>query len=566
MLRTTHLPTFNLCLAFLFFFSSSVRADIKLRGSAIATVDPIATDAAVQALRNGGNAFDASVAAALTLGVVNGYNSGIGGGCFIVARKASGELFTINGRETAPEKSHRDMFIRDGLAQTSLSQTGALAIAVPGSLMAYSELCKKHGKISFKKHLKNASSIARNGFKVPASFANRVKSNFKQIQKYPDTAKIFSNGKGEPIKTNSILIQKDLADTYDAIAKHGTDWFYNGPFSKKTEEWMKKNGGIMRAEDFEKYYITSPSPVKTRYREFTVVGMPPPSSGGTHVAQILNILENFNFHDIDPDSPEFYHTIIEAMKLAFADRAHWLGDPAYAKVPLGLLSKEYAKDLAKRINPKRATKVKAHGTPPKSNEHFFNKHTTHFSCSDNEGNWVAITATINTSFGSKVIIPGTGVIMNNEMDDFSISPGTPNAFGLVGNEANAVEAGKRPLSSMSPTIVLKGQEPILSLGAAGGPTIISQTLLTLIHTLDHNVSIRDALNMPRFHHQWQPDLIRIESTAGNTVIDSLKELGHKINVLNKYGATQAIGNLGNGLEAMHDPRLSGKSIAWPNRK
>ena len=177
----------------------------------------------------------------------------------------------------------------------------------------------------------------------------------------------------------------------------------------------------MRAEDFEKYYITSPSPVKTRYREFTVVGMPPPSSGGTHVAQILNILENFNFHDIDPDSPEFYHTIIEAMKLAFADRAHWLGDPAYAKVPLGLLSKEYAKDLAKRINPKRATKVKAHGTPPKSNEHFFNKHTTHFSCSDNEGNWVAITATINTSFGSKVIIPGTGVIMNNEMDDFSIS-------------------------------------------------------------------------------------------------------------------------------------------------
>ena len=563
MPRTTDLPTFNLWLAFLFFFASSVRADIKLRGSAIATVDPIATDAAVQALRNGGNAFDASVAAALTLGVVNGYNSGIGGGCFIVARKASGELFTINGRETAPEKSHRDMFIRDGLAQTGLSQTGALAIAVPGSLMAYSELCKKHGKISFKKHLKNASSIARNGFKVPASFANRVKSNFKQIQKYPDTAKIFSNGKGEPIKAGSILIQKDLAETYNKIAQHGTDWFYNGHFSKKTEEWMKKNGGIMRSGDFEKYHITSPSPIKTTYREFTIVGMPPPSSGGTHVAQILNILEHFEMNEIDSDSPMFYHLITEAMKLAFADRAHWLGDPSFSKIPLGLVSNKYAKSLAKKINPKKAGKVKSHGTPPGSTEHFFNKHTTHFSCSDNEGNWVAITATINTSFGSKVIIPGTGVIMNNEMDDFSISPGTPNAFGLIGNEANAVAPGKRPLSSMSPTIVLKGHKPILSVGAAGGPTIISQTLLTLIHTLDHNLSIREALMKPRFHHQWQPNQIRIESTAGQRIIDSLKQMGHQIYIGGYGGATQAIGNTGKGLEAVHDPRLRGKAIAFP---
>ncbi|HIG84890.1 MAG TPA: gamma-glutamyltransferase [Verrucomicrobiales bacterium] len=564
--RTKPLPIFNFLFTSLLLFTSSVTADVKMRGIAIATVDPIATDAAVQALKDGGNAFDASVAAALTLGVVNGYNSGIGGGCFIVARKANGELFTINGRETAPEKAHRDMFIRDGQAQTKLSQTGALAIAVPGSLMAYSELCEKHGKLSFKSHLDNASSIALNGFKVPASFAQRVKGNFKQIQNYPASAKIFSDKNGGPIKAGSILIQKDLAKTYNEIAQHGIDWFYNGPFSKKTEEWMNKNGGIMKGTDFEKYHVTYPNPVKTTYREFTVVGMPPPSSGGTHVAQILNILEHFEIKDIDSDSPKFYHLITEAMKLAFADRAHWLGDPSSAKVPLGLVSKEYAKSLAKKIHPKKAGKVITHGTPPGSTEHFFNKHTTHFSCSDNEGNWVAITATINTSFGSKVIIPGTGVIMNNEMDDFSISPGTPNAFGLIGNEANAVAPGKRPLSSMSPTIVLKGHKPILSVGAAGGPTIISQTLLTLIHTLDHNLSIREALMKPRFHHQWQPNQIRIESTAGQSVIDSLKQMGHQIYIGGHGGATQAIGNLGKGLEAVHDPRLNGKAIVFPIQK
>ena len=566
MSRIKLLQIFYLLLVLHFCLIGSAKSNDKLQGIAIATVDPIATDAALQAMIDGGNAFDASVAAALTLGDVNGYNSGIGGGCFIVARKATGELFTINGRETAPQRAHKNLYIRNGQAQTSLSKTGALAIAVPGALKAYSELCKKHGKISFKKHLENASSIARNGFKVSVPFAQRIKSNFKQIKNYSATAEVFTDNNGDPIKAGSMLIQEDLAETYNKIAQHGTDWFYKGPFSKKTEEWMKENGGIMKASDFEKYHVTYPDPVKTTYREFTVIGMPPPSSGGTHVAQILNILEHFNIKNINPNSPEFYHLITEAMKLAFADRAHWLGDPAFAKVPLGLVSKEYAKSLAKKINPKKAGKVKIHGTPPGSTEHFFNKHTTHFSCSDNEGNWVAITATINTSFGSKVIIPGTGVIMNNEMDDFSISPGTPNAFGLVGNEANAVAPGKRPLSSMSPTIVLKGHEPILSVGAAGGPTIISQTLLTLIHTLDHQLSIREALKKPRFHHQWQPNQIRIESTAGQKIIDSLKQMGHQINIGGHGGATQAIGNLGKGLEAAHDPRLNGKAIAFPIKR
>ena len=247
------------------------------------------------------------------------------------------------------------------------------------------------------------------------------------------------------------------------------------------------------------------------------------------------------------------------MKLAFADRAHWLGDPAFARVPKGLVDKGYAKQLAGRINLKKASVVKTHGTPPRSNEDVFSKHTTHFSCADSEGNWVAITATINTSFGSKVVIPGTGVIMNNEMDDFAAAPGVPNAFGLLGTEANSVAPGKRPLSSMSPTIVLKDNKPILAIGAAGGPTIITQTLLALIHTLDYGLPVKEALAQPHFHHQWKPDSIRIERKAGEAVLKDLKQRGHQLKIYGSMGATQAVGFFNGQFQAAHDPRLKGKA-------
>jgi len=528
-------------------------------GGAVATVDPIATDAAIHALKNGGNAFDAAVSAGLTLGVVNGYNSGIGGGCFVVARLANGKVMTLNGREQAPAKAHRDMYLRNGKADTNLSQTGALAIGVPGALKAYAELSRNHGKLPFSVHLENAAKIAEDGFKIPTAYAGRIRVKVRDIRKFPAAAKILLDQNGNPKRAGQILKQADLANTYRQVAKHGTDWFYKGPFAEKTAAWMKSNGGIMSVGDFARYHTTDLDPVRTTYRGYTILGMPPPSSGGVHVAQILNMLEGYDLRKIDPKSADFYHLITESMKLAFADRAHWLGDPAFTKVPKGLVDKGYAKELAERIDLKKASTVKTYGNPPRSNEDVFSKHTTHFSCADSEGNWVAITATINTSFGSKVVIPGTGVIMNNEMDDFAAAPGVPNAFGLLGTEANSVAPGKRPLSSMSPTIVLKDNKPILAVGAAGGPTIITQTLLALIHTLDYGLPVKEALAQPHFHHQWKPDSIRIERKAGEDVLKDLKQRGHQLKVYSSMGATQAVGFFNGQFQSAHDPRLKGKA-------
>ena len=550
-------------LVFLILFSCLLKS---APGGAVATVDPIATDAAIHALKNGGNAFDAAVAAGLTLGVVNGYNSGIGGGCFVVARLANGKVMTLNGREQAPAKAHRDMYLRNGKADTNLSQTGALAIGVPGALKAYAVLSKNHGKLPLSIHLKNAAKIAENGFTIPSAYAGRIRVKVRDIRKFPAAAKILLDQNGNPKQAGQILKQPDLANTYRQVAENGTDWFYKGPFAEKTAAWMKSNGGIMTAADFAKYHTTDLDPVRTTYRGYTILGMPPPSSGGVHVAQILNMLEGYDLQKIDPKSADFYHLITESMKLAFADRAHWLGDPAFAKVPKGLVDKGYAKALAGRIDLKKASVVKTHGTPPRANEDVFSKHTTHFSCADSEGNWVAITATINTSFGSKVVIPGTGVMMNNEMDDFAAAPGVPNAFGLLGTEANSVAPGKRPLSSMSPTIVLKDNKPILAVGAAGGPTIITQTLLALIHTLDYGLPVKEALAQPHFHHQWKPDSIRIEKKAGESVLKDLKQRGHQLKVYSSMGATQAVGFFDGKFQAAHDPRLKGKATVFKPSK
>ncbi|MCH2601782.1 MAG: gamma-glutamyltransferase [Pedosphaera sp.] len=529
-------------------------------GGAIATVDPIATDAAVQALKDGGNAIDAAVAAGLTLGVVNGYNSGIGGGCFVVCRLADGTVFTLNGREKAPGRAHRDLYLRNGEADPNLSRVGALAVAVPGALMAYAQLSETHGRIPFRKHLLKAAAIAEQGFKIPAAYASTLKGRSFDLKKFPASARIFLDAKGNPYQAGAVLKQTDLANTYRQVAAHGTDWFYKGPFAKKTAAWMNANDGVLSEADFAQYTITRPAPVQTTYRGYTVYGMPPPSSGGVHVIQILNMLETRNLKKINPQSADFFHLISESMKLAFADRAHWLGDPAFAKVPRGLMDKGYARKLAARIHPSQIIEVKSHGIPPKVTEDIFDKHTTHFSCADSAGNWVAITATINTHFGSKVVIPGTGVLMNNEMDDFAAAPGAPNAFGLLGAEANSVEPGKRPLSSMSPTLVLKGNQPVLAVGAAGGPTIITQTLLAMVHTLDYGLPLKEALAQPRFHHQWKPDTLRIELKAGQSVLNQLRQRGHQLKLYNSMGATQAVGWFEGKFKAVHDPRSKGKSV------
>ena len=529
------------------------------RTGAAVTVHPLATKAAMNAFERGGNAVDAVVAAALTLGVVDGFNSGIGGGCFMLIHKPNGRFVAIDGRETAPAAASRDMYLRDGKANPELSRTGALAIGVPGALAAYDLAIRQHGNLSLAEHLSQAATIAEQGFALDRSYLDRLGQVVEKLRRFPGSARIFLDVDGNAWPSGHRLKQPDLAKSYRSIALHSVDWFYRGPFALKTEQWMSANGGLITRKDLLGYKAKRREPVRTTYRGHEIVGFPPPSSGGVHIAQILNILEAFDVRSMAPGSAEFVHLVTEAMRLAFADRAHWLGDADFAPVPKGLASKKYARRLAKRIDPSKAAKIDAHSTPQDAVTNLFGKHTTHFSATDTDGWWVACTATVNTTFGSGVVIPGTGVVMNNEMDDFSAQPGVPNAFGLIGAEANTVAPGKRPLSSMSPTIVLKDAKPIFTVGAAGGPTIITQVLLAVIQVVDYGKSPTEALVQTRFHHQWKPDRLLVEKTLGQANIEALRAKGHTVKVVNTLGAAQAIGlgQAGKPFTGSPDPRGRG---------
>ncbi len=529
----------------------------------VATVHPLASQAGIDTLRAGGNAIDAAVAIALTLGVVDAHNSGLGGGCFLLIRRANGERLAIDGRETAPAAATRDLFVRNGTADTGLSQHGALAVGVPGALAAYDLALKKSGRKTLADLLLPAAVLAEKGFPLDSANARRIQSHAENLRRHAGPGAPFFHADGTPLTTGELFLQADLARSYRALATHGTDWFYRGPYAQALAAHQRAHGGIMTAADLASYTPKLRQPITTHYRGHEIIGFPPPSSGGVHVAQILHLLAPFDLRNLTAPGAR-HHVIAEAMKLAFADRAHWLGDPDFTNVPRGLVDPAYARELARRIDPAKATPVPTHGTPPDADTRLFEKHTTHFSTADAEGNWVACTATINTTFGSKVIVPGTGILLNNEMDDFSIQPGVPNAFKLVGAEANAVAPGKRPLSSMSPTIVLKNGQPILALGGAGGPTIISQTVLHLIHILDLGLRLDDALAQPRIHHQWQPDQLRIEKNLPVEIQSALKQRGHQLALETTFGVSQIVGRSPDGktFVGASDPRVPGAARGW----
>ncbi len=527
------------------------------RRGMVASVNAQATDAGVAVLQNGGNAVDAAVAVVFTLGVVDGHNSGIGGGCLMLIRTAKGRIVAIDGREKAGAAATRDMFVKDGKAQTQLSQTGALAIGVPGSVAAYEYAVRKYGRKSLKELITPAAELAERGFVVSAGYAKTLRSVSNELGSFSASRAVFFNG-DRPIGEGELLRQPELAASYRAIANKGSKWFYRGSFAEAVGEWMASNGGIVTRRDFRDYEIVLREPIITYYRDYEIVGFAPPSSGGVNVAEILNIVQYYDVPRLTP--AQRLHVLAEAMKLAFADRAYWLGDADFAPVPRGLLDGGYAADLARTIRPARANVVKSHGRPPGWETDLFKRHTTHFCVADAEGNWVACTTTVNTSFGSKVVIPGTGVVMNNQMDDFSIQPGTTNYFGLVGAEANAVGPGKRPLSSMSPTIVLKDDQPVAALGAAGGPTIISQVVQELIWMLDLKMGPAEALAQPRIHHQWLPDELVVEKRLPADVKEALRGYGHKVREVESLGASQIIIRQPDGtFRGEADPRVKGKA-------
>jgi gamma-glutamyltranspeptidase / glutathione hydrolase len=527
----------------------------------VASVHPLATQAGLNALKSGGNAIDAAVAVGLTLGVVDTHNSGIGGGCFMLVHLANGKNFCLDGREMAGAAATRDMFVRDGKGDTSLSQVGPLASGVPGEVAVFEYAEKNFGKKTLRDALLPAAEIAENGFAIPANYARLIEAEKAHIQKFPATAALLLPD-GNPLSAGDILRQPDLAKTYRSLAAQGSDWFYRGPFAAAVGGWMKINGGILTSNDFASYQIEIREPISTAYRGFEVVSFPPPSSGGVHVLEMLNILENFDLKNLDDVTR--LHVIAEAMKLAFADRAYWLGDPAFVNVPRGLIAKTYAAGLAQKISLTNTMALPEHGLPPDWQTDLFKKHTTHFCTADAAGNWVSCTATINTSFGSKVVIPGTGVMMNNQMDDFSIQPGVANHFGLVGADANSVAPGKRPLSSMSPAIVFKSGEPVIGLGAAGGPKIISAVLQEIVDMIDLGETPQQAVATPRIHEQWSPDELFVEKKLPVELKKNLAARGHKISELPQQAISQIVARTpdGKSFTGAADPRAGGTAEGW----
>lgn len=506
----------------------SASADKKLpaRGQKgmVSTSHPLASETGIKILKQGGNAIDAAVAIAFVLGVVEQYSSGIGGGSLVMIRLAdSSEVLAVDARETAPLKSTRDMYLRDGEAVPDLSRTGVLAGGVPGTVAGLELILKKYGTMSLAEIMEPAIHYAENGFELTQRHVNAIKSSREKLEKFPTSAKIYFSGDQLP-EVGALLVQHDLAVTLKTIASNGSHAFYKGEIAKKIVKFMEQNGGLITATDLASYQAKLRNPVYGTYRGYDVYSMPPPSSGGIHVIQILNILEGYDFRGTERYSAEFTHLLAEAMKLAFADRAHFLGDSDFVDVPVaGLISKPYAEEQRSKINTDQVLELESHGNPVP----YESENTTHFSVLDQDGNAVSITQTVNTSFGSGMIIEGTGIILNNEMDDFSAQPGVPNIYGLVGAEANSIAPQKRPLSSMSPTLLVKDDQTFMVIGSPGGPRIITTVVQSIINVIDYGMDIQAAVDAPRIHHQWKPNKLRIEADY-RVDTSMLLALGHQI--------------------------------------
>lgn len=532
----------------------------RARHAVAASVHPLATEAAMSAFARGGNAVDAAVAASLMLSVVDIHNSGLGGGGLALIRTPEGKILAMDGRERAPLAIKPEMYAPGGKADPSLSQTGPLASGTPGLPALLERMSQRLGALDWKVSLLAAAKVAAEGFAIDAPMARNLASSAATIRRFPETARVLLIDSTDPPGIGERLAQPDLAKTLKKLAERGAEWFYHGEFAERADRLMRECGGVLAEKDFHEYFVVERHPIECRYRQHRVFGFPPPSSGGLHIAQILTMLSAFDVRRIFQSSPaQGYHLLAEVMKRAMADRAHWLGDADYTPVPRGLLDPDYLRDRASSIDLDRSTEVTGHGVPPRSTEDLFapGRHTTHLTTADEHGYVVALTQTVNTSFGSKMMVPGTGVLLNNEMDDFSLAPGVRNAFGLLGSAANAVAPGKRPLSSMSPTIVTDDAGNLrLTCGAAGGPKIITAVLQTLVRTLDLGQSIDVALAAPRVHHQWSPNILAHEDALPEAITVALERMGHRLEAGKTLAVAQGIEQRPDGeLIAASDPRV-----------
>ena len=524
-------------LAFSQFTDINIVKEIRTKDKGlVVSAHPLASEAGAKIMKMGGNAYDAVIATQYALAVVYPQAGNIGGGGFLVGVKNNGEKFTIDFRETAPEKSSRDMYLdKNGKANTDLSQNGRLAVGIPGSVAGFFATLK-YAKLPMEKLIQPAIDLAEKGFAITEREANLLNNQMEFFNQHNKNKTVFQKDKW---KQADILVQKDLAETLKLIQKYGAKGFYEGKTAELIVAEMKRGNGIITLNDLKNYKVAERKPIVFDYKGNEIVSMPLPSSGGVLLAQMLKMSSFENLEKYQQNSTEAVQIMVEAERRAFADRAEFMGDPAFINDQTSMLiSDEYLKNRWKSFHKNQATPSSEVGKiipqPKESTE------TTHISIIDKEGNAVAVTTTLNGLYGSKVVVSGAGFFLNNEMDDFSIKPGVPNMFGAVGGEANKIEPGKRMLSSMTPTIVLKNGKPFIVVGTPGGTTIPTSVYQSIVNVVDFKLNPNFSVNLPKFHHQWLPEIVAVEKHFPETTISNLEKLGYKIERWNQIGRTEMI--------------------------
>ncbi len=536
---------------------------VQAKHGMVVAGEEIAAQVGVEILQQGGNAIDAAVTVGFVKAVTYPRAGNLGGGGFMLIYSAKTEkVIAIDYREKAPALATREMFLdKAGNVDSKLSRFSHLSAGVPGTVAGMAMALEKYGTLSLAEALAPAIALAEKGFVITPAFSNFLKKKAKHLKKSPATAAIFFKPDGGFYEAGDLFVQKDLAITLKTIAKKGIKAFYEGEIADLIVSDMKAHGGLISKEDLANYQPVLRKAIHGNYRGHQIYSMSPPSSGGVHIVQILNILENYDIGLLGHNTAATIHLMVEAMKRAYADRSKHLGDTDFVTVPLaGLTSKAYAMRLSKQINRQKASLSQdiLPGQPMPCESH----ETTHYSVVDKEGNAVSNTYTLNFSFGSGIVVKGAGFLLNNEMDDFSAKPGVPNAYGLIGGTANAIEPHKRMLSSMSPTIVLKRGKPFIVTGSPGGSRIITTTLQVIMNVIDHKLNIQEAVNAVRIHHQWLPDEIRIEEGLSFDTIRLLTDMGHSVVVKNPMGAAASILIDQNRLYGAHDPRRRGLAFGY----
>lgn len=553
-----------LFLLLVFNFNLFAEAPDPVRGKngMVVSASKLASEVGVEILKKGGNAIDAAVAVGFALAVTYPSAGNIGGGGFMVIRLKDGTTTTIDYREKAPLKAHEKMF-QDSLGNflPELSQEGTTSAGVPGSVAGMIYALEKYGTMKLKDVIEPAIKLAEQGFTLDYRLVQSINYFYNDFLKYPSSAKIFTKS-GQPFEEGDLLIQKDLSNTLKLIAERGKDGFYKGEVVKNIVSQVQALGGIISLEDLESYQPVERKPLISAFRDYEIITMGPPSGGGITLIQTLNILENKTFSRDDWGSSDYIHTVTESFKFSFADRSKYLGDPDFFQVPVdNLISKKYAKELFNKISDNAIPSGQIiPGEFFSLNE---SKETTHYSVIDKDGNAVSTTTTINSSYGSRIVVEGAGFLLNNEMDDFSSKPGEPNQFGLIGSEANKIEPGKRMLSSMTPTIITKENKPVLILGSPGGSTIPTVVCQVILNYLEFGMDIQEAVNAARFHHQWLPDQIDYEEFGiAKDVLENLIRKGQIIGGKKMLGRVEAIAVENDLYLGATDPRGFGAAIGY----